>query len=352
MSWSYLGWAAAVTVFGGAVGATELIARYRDAPFTVLKTNSAWWYILVNAAASLLAYILIVEFDFRFGATTNVELVQALVAGFGSMVFFRSSLFTMKVGETDVAVGPGILFQILLFATDRECDRQRAEPRSRLVNEIMRGVSFEQAREALPNFCFELMQNIPGNERQQFRQVVDALAASSMRDNVKVLNLGLMLMNVVGSEVLEAAVNALGEKIQGPAKLELQVFLALQRVDFARAYPLLLDLCFVMSRYYDDPGQAERARQDVEREMKHLVNSDAIDNGTKMTFLGLALQQRVGDAVLMAALAYLAAPTPLAPGAGAGTAPAEAGDAAPPLAPVDNGAAPAEPDPADQPPAA
>lgn len=299
-------WYASVALFGAAVGASELLARYRDAPFMALRTSAARWYIALNGAASLLAYVLIVQFKFEFGATAeNKNLVQALVATFGSMVFFRSSLFTIKVGETDVPVGPGIFFQVLLFATDRGCDRERAEPRSTLVNQIMHGVSFEQARDALPNFCFELMQNVPATERQQFRQVVDALASSAMPDSVKVLNLGLMLMNVVGSQVLAAAVKALGEKIQGPAKLEMRVFLALQKVSFERAYPLLIDVCFVMSKFHQSVEDQQKAKQEVIAEIDRMAKGTEIENSAKVVFLGLALQQRVGDAVLLAALSQL-----------------------------------------------
>jgi len=230
--------------------------------------------------------------------------VQALVASFGSMAFFRSSLFSMKVGETDVAVGPAIFFQVLLFATDRACDRERAEPRSALASRIMQGVSFELARDALPSFCFELMQNIPASEQQQFRLVVDALASSTkMRDSVKVLNLGLMLMNVVGQQVLEAAVRTLGEKIQGPAKLELEAFTALQKADFKKAYPLLVDVAFIMSKFGTLDEQAT-AKAAVLNEIKPLTERPDLDNGSKMTQLGLSLQQKVGDTVLLAALSH------------------------------------------------
>ena len=182
-----------VVAIGMGVGAIEVIARYRDAPFLALRSAPARWYIVVNGLAALLAYILIVAFEFDFGAEQNVKLVQVLVASFGSMAFFRSSLFSMKVGDTDVAVGPAIFFQVLLFATDRACDRERAEPRSALASRIMRGVSFDQARDALPSFCFELMQNVPASEQQQFRLVMDALASSTrMSESVKTLNLGLM----------------------------------------------------------------------------------------------------------------------------------------------------------------
>src|SRR5215207_186145 len=91
-----------VPLFGAAVGASELIARYRDAPFVALRTGPAGWYIFVNAVAALAAYVLILVFDVRFGFGTTAEpmklaVTQALVAGFGAMVFFRSSLLTMKV---------------------------------------------------------------------------------------------------------------------------------------------------------------------------------------------------------------------------------------------------------------
>jgi hypothetical protein len=295
-----------VLLFGAAVGASELIARYRDAPFFALRTVPAWWYIFVNAAASLGAYALIVVFDQKFGIEDagQAAMVQALVAGFGAMVFFRSSLFTIKVGETDVGVGPAIFFQVLLFATDRAVDRERAQPRSVEVGAIMRGVSFEAAREALPNFCFELMQNVPAAEMQRFRQVVDALASSRMRDPVKVLNLGLMLMNVVGGKVLSAAVLALGEKIQGPARLELDVFSRLQTADFDKAFPLLVDVAFVMSKYKSGVDQ-EGDKKAVLEELRGIANQPDLDNGSKMTILGLSLQQRVGDAVLLTALVYL-----------------------------------------------
>jgi hypothetical protein len=298
----------AVTLFGLAVGAGELVARYRDAPFAALRTRAALSYVAINGIAALFAYVLITSMDWGFGQTGSQKVwIQLLVAGFGSMVFFRSSLFTVKVGDTDVAVGPGIFFQVLMFATDRRCDRERAGPRAALVARIMQGVSFTQAKDALPNFCFELMQNVPIAEQQQFRQIVEALSApkAGMRDSVKVLNLGLMLMNVVGSEVLDAAVGTLGERIQGPAKLETETLAQVLKADFNKAYPLLVRVSFIMSRYGDQAAQ-DKAREAVLKEIGQISEDQTLDNGTKMTLLALSLQQRVGDAVLMAALAHIA----------------------------------------------
>lgn len=297
-------WCLLAVAIGICAGAVELIGRYKDAPFKVLIGPSASFYVFVNALVSFIAYVLIVAFDVKFATAegdTHKELVQALVAGFGAMVFFRSSLFSVRVGQTDVLVGPALLFQVLLFATDRQCDRERAEPRSALVAEIMRGVDFEKAREALPNYCFELMQNVATNEQNQFVLVVKALASSPTRNDIKSLTLGLMLMNVVGSQVLRVAVRALGPRIQGPAQLELLTLGQLQMADFSKAFPLLANVSFIMSTYGTDDEQ-QKARQDVLDKIREATRDTALDNSSKMTLLGLLLQQYVGDAVLESAL--------------------------------------------------
>lgn len=297
-------WHLSVPVFGIAVGASELVGRYKDAPFLTLWTPSAAFYVAVNGLAALVAYDLILEFQW-FADVAHRQWIQALVAGFGSMAFFRSSLFTIKVGETDVAVGPGIFFQVLLFATDRACDRRRAWRRSSLVTTIMQGISFEQACETLPAFCFELMQNLPSSEAVRVRQAVDGLASSdTMTDAEKAFNLGLMLMNVVGSDVLASAVRQLGVRIQGPAEIDFDVFKKLQDVAFEKAFPVLAEVCFVMSKYGtpDEQGSKKKA---MLAEIEALKNRLGLDNETKVVMLALSLQQMVGDAVLDAALTQL-----------------------------------------------
>jgi hypothetical protein len=308
-----ISWCLATALFGGIVGICELIGRYRDDPFAAIRCPYAIAYLMVNAAAAAAAYAIIVTMDWGFNAAPEAKpLVQAAVASFGAMAFFRSSLFNVKVGETEVAVGPAILFQVLMFATDRGVDRSRGETRSTLVAKIMKGVSFQLAKEALPNYCFELMQNVPLGEQQNFRQVVDALASkppSAMRDSVKALNLGLMLMNVVGRQVLSTAVSALGERIQGPSSLEPPVIGLLRGVKFKDAYPALANLCFAMSNYGSDADQ--KVRQESVWGRGGWLNSPAteLDDATKVTMLALALQQAVGDSVLVAALVQLS-PSP------------------------------------------
>jgi len=207
---------AAVALIGALVGLGELIARYRDAPGAALRSPAAVLYIGINAVAALAALGLIHAFDWRFGAETDDALrwTRVLIAGFGAMAIFRSSLFIVRAGEQDVGVGPSGFLQVVLNAADRGVDRRRAGARAGEVSRAMDGVAFSKAAEALPSYCLALMQNASEEEKVALANQVTLLRDASMEDRAKSLALGLALMNVVGRGVLEAAVLTLREEIR------------------------------------------------------------------------------------------------------------------------------------------
>ena len=135
-----------------------------------------------------------------------------------------------------------------------------------------------------------------------------------MPEKVKALNLGLMLMNVVGGQVLAAAVKALG--LQAVAKLDLRVFQALHGVSFERAYPVLIDVCFIISQPYRTPEDQQKARDQVFAEIDPLAKNVNMDNAAKVVLLALALQQKVGDEALLA-LSVQLGPSVMQPPTGA-----------------------------------
>src|SRR3954451_12528280 len=77
--------------FGGAVGATELVARYRDKPTAALGTVPAGIYMLLNALASLVAFWLLFEGRLAFEIDLfkgHRALNDLLLGGFGAMALF------------------------------------------------------------------------------------------------------------------------------------------------------------------------------------------------------------------------------------------------------------------------
>ncbi|TVT55839.1 hypothetical protein FNH05_08970 [Amycolatopsis rhizosphaerae] len=201
---------------GALVGAAELASRYRDRPATLVSVPSAWFYVVLNAAASGVALLLIRTFGWRFGADTDAHAaaVQVLVASLSALALFRSSLFTVRIGGQDIGVGPSTLLITLLNVADRSVDRVRARDRSGQITKIMAAVSFAKAQAALPAFCLALMQNVTPQEQRDLAVAIDALAAGKMTDTQRTYALGLLLMNLVGPKVLRYAVEALKDEIR------------------------------------------------------------------------------------------------------------------------------------------
>ena len=169
----------AAALLGGLVGAGELSSRYRDAP-----------------------------------GRATLRWTQTLVAGIGAMALFRSSLFTVRAGDRDIAVGPGSFLQIFRDGADRAVDRVRAQARGDIVAKLMTGLSYGKAFEGLPTYCLALMQNVPEDEKIRLAQSLDALDKDeSIGESIKVRILGLHLMNVVGPNVLNGAVNSLRDEL-------------------------------------------------------------------------------------------------------------------------------------------
>jgi len=100
-----------------------------------------------------------------------------LTAGFSALLFFRTSLFKLRVGDADLAVGPSIVLDSLLAAADRAVDRVMAQPRAAFVHELMGDLSFDKAAAILPAHCLALMQNVSSAEAQRIAGVVNALRA-------------------------------------------------------------------------------------------------------------------------------------------------------------------------------
>jgi hypothetical protein len=206
-----------VGLLGTAVGTGEIVARYRDTPSGALRTAPALLYLAVNAIASLAALYLVRVFGWKFGVSGEEEVrwTQVLAAGFGAIVLFRSSLFTVRAGGQDVSIGPSNVLRSILTATDRAVDRIRGEARAIAVARAMAGVSFAKAHTALPTIALGLMQNLSQEEQEQFGRQIAALRAADLDEHAKTLALGLALMSLVGEGVLNAAVKSLGDQIRG-----------------------------------------------------------------------------------------------------------------------------------------
>ena len=134
------------------------------------------------------------------------------MAGFG-MNILRAEAFSNRRGmvmDTFIFADPMRNLEL----NPSEVDRLRASDRSSKVGKLLDGVDYQKASEGLIPYCLTLMQNVPDNEQQKLVQAVKLLDAEPIEPAIKVRILGLLLMNVVGPNVLSAAVDALREQLK------------------------------------------------------------------------------------------------------------------------------------------
>jgi hypothetical protein len=204
----------AVALMGASVGTAELLSRYRDAPSFVLLSPPGMSYVLINALASVGALAIVLGFGWTFGAEGDAALItQVLLAGFGSMALFRSSLLTVKAGGEDVGIGPSSVLSIMMAASDRSADRLRAADRAGRVRAIMQDVAYAKARASLPTVAIALMQNLGPGDAAALEDDISALDGKPLPDATKSMLLGLMITDVVSTAVLGAAKESLGASI-------------------------------------------------------------------------------------------------------------------------------------------
>lgn len=285
----------AAAAVGGAVGASELVSRYRDAPGRALATPGAWGYIALNALASVAAFAIVRAFDWQFGATGGaVSLTQWLVASFGAMALLRSALFTVKIEGRDVGIGPNALVMSLLSACDRGVDRRRATVRATDVPRIMQGVSYARAKGPLPAIALALMQNLPAEDQSTLDRLLGAIEKDEeMTDATKALLLGLTVTNAVGTDVLGKAKTALGDDIRDAGGL-------MEGVSYDLAKDQLPMVALALAGDVKPDAQATLARR------LDVIETDlAMTVATKAQLLGLAIADVVGTEALRRAKAAL-----------------------------------------------
>jgi hypothetical protein len=219
--WSYvnghMGLPQVVTMaIGGAVGAVEIMGRYRHAPLRAALSWSGYSYILVNVVASWAAYYLLGIFDAFHDQTPDRKAVElVLAAGFGALVVLRSSFFKVRVGDTDVGIGPAALLDTLLLIADRGVDRREAVARAQDVSSLVLHVrDYRVVANMLTKYCLALMQNVDEKTSTDLGEAIGKILSDADIPNaIKLDIVALRLGVVVGPDVLEAAVEALGDRL-------------------------------------------------------------------------------------------------------------------------------------------
>ncbi|MFO7565020.1 MAG: hypothetical protein R6X02_20410 [Enhygromyxa sp.] len=201
-------WVLAFTV-GLGTSLVELLSRYRDEPLKVIATSHfAWVYLLLNGLLALGAHALLLDGRFATLETETQRAGLAVASGLGAAIILRSRVFTARLGDEQVSIGPGYVVDQLLSIIDAQIDRRRALQRVQIVVEVMKDKDFDGSRIHSSTMITGSRQNLSLQEQKdlanQIREVVDR----KIPDQEKSYALGFILLDFMGEEFLEAvAVN-------------------------------------------------------------------------------------------------------------------------------------------------
>ena len=184
-------------------------------PQIVLRRWSAWIYIGLNALAGVFALTAIDLFGSPFEEKLDTRvrrIVEILVAAFGALAIMRTAVIQVRVDNRDVQIGPHWVLSALLAFTSKQMSIARARHVQQVTSKIMENVDFEKAKQQLPSYCFLLMKT--GDEEQKaVSREITSIDIQSMQNKTKSLQLGLIMLELVGEEVLTQAVEVLKNEI-------------------------------------------------------------------------------------------------------------------------------------------
>ena len=196
-------------LLGAVVGCAEILTRYRDAPWVVIRSVPALAFIALNASAGLLAMATINHFTGVFSPPAD-PVAQVLVAGFGAMVVLRAKVATLRQpGGTEVAIGPDIVVDAFLGAVSRDVDRRRAIRRIQLVTAMARGMKDQRFAIALPYLKASLLafQTMESEEKLRLAETMRALVEDDQLkdfpDEVKFALCGYDLLTAFGDRAFD-----------------------------------------------------------------------------------------------------------------------------------------------------
>lgn len=201
-------WVLAFTV-GLGTSLVELLSRYRDEPIKVIATSYfAWVYLLLNGGLAIAAHLALIDAGFADGENSIGRAGLATVSGLGAAVILRSRVFTARLGDEQVSIGPGYVVDQLLNIIDSQIDRRRALQRVRIVVDVMKGKDFDGSRIHASTMITGSRQNLSLQDQKELASQIREVDDRTISDEEKAYALGFILLDFMGEEFLKAvAVN-------------------------------------------------------------------------------------------------------------------------------------------------
>ena len=208
-----------VFVIGFAYSFIELLSKYKDGSH-IFQVSAGWIYMLLNGVISATAYYILNQWNIKVDEQNISEATKMIIAGVSAMVIIRSSIFSIKIVNSEIKKEVTPFIQVLLDWVNKKFDQKRAGLRLKEVKEIMKNVDFEKAELILPDLCITHMktityddQKIIGAKVEEIKKLINLENSKIDANFVKTLKLGMLLADTAGIGILKDAVEVLKNDI-------------------------------------------------------------------------------------------------------------------------------------------
>jgi len=207
-----------------ALAMLELILKYPHAiSARILVFNSAAFvYFSFNFIVGCAVYLAATSPDlhsympaFLVDSSWTSDILRASIVGFVATSVLRASIFSVKVGETDVPIGPAAVLQGLQQYLDRRIRNTHKEAADKKISEIMNGFDALSGKSDLVALCLDGLNSCSKQELDEFRSSTDAAVRIPVTlERVRAIELGKVIYLACGLDVLKSCVDEIRDEFR------------------------------------------------------------------------------------------------------------------------------------------
>lgn len=186
---------------GMLAAAAEIIQKFRGEPLDAVGTWEAFSYHIFNGLLSVMALFILIAFKGGVPADSLSKISYVVTAGLGSILIMRSKLFSVKVGDDEIAVGPEQIITVFLRFMENAIDRVRATSRIEFVRSTMDDLDFD----TISDYTVTMLDAMQADEkaRERLGKSIFEIGEKEIDPQLKSYRLGFCLLNDMGEGFVE-----------------------------------------------------------------------------------------------------------------------------------------------------
>ncbi len=203
---------------GFVTGVLTIGSRYPDDPFRVLAFPATWGYLVLNGILGTVSYYVMSQMC-PLPENLFTHLGYSALVGFCAVAVSRFEI-PIRIGNKTIVLSLGKVVDQALGTMDHQIDHRRSTERLGLVREVVTGMSFQKiARRARTLIPYASRRWSP-KEQKELEIKIDHIANQELDTNEKAEALGLVIIDLMGTNFLSTLIDDIEKNMLPEAVVE------------------------------------------------------------------------------------------------------------------------------------